>query len=248
FITLAALFSAYVAFRKKDFKFLIIGWLLLLVIVLEIRRARYLVVIFPMLALMAAYGINEIRNVKISRFIVSSTVASALVITLFGYLPFLQNTSAVNLGQAGKYLDSIDTGEAQAIEVITLPQARTIVNPAVSVPVLDLFTQKKLVYQYQKNRISVPGSVEKSPLRFTWEYRNPGFFSEYFLGDTDTTTGTSRKRIPVVIIFGDTRQINSQVIPARITKRIEGYRLAKELTVFDKVFKYQTMIRVYQPV
>ena len=248
FITLAALFSVYMAIKKKDFKFVIIGWLLLLVVVLEIKRARYLIVILPMLTLMAAYGINEIRNVKISRFIVSSTVTSALVIAFFVYLPFLKNTSAVNLSQAGKYLDSINTGETQAIEVITLPQADSIVNPAVSVPVLDLFTQKRLVYQYHKNRIPRPASVEKSSLRFTWEYRNPEFFSEYFFGDADTSPGTLKKRIPMVIIFGDTRQINSQLMPAQITKRIAGYRLTKELTIFDKVFKYQTMIRVYQPV
>ncbi len=244
FITLAALFSTYVAFRKKDLKFLIIGWLLLLVIVLEINRARYLVVIFPMLVLMAAYGINEIRNVKISRFVVSSTVASALVITFFGYLPFLQNTSAINLSQAGKYLDSINTGDGQVIEVITLPQPGSIVNPAVSVPVLDLFTQKTLVYRYDKDLIQRPRSVAKSPLRFTWAYRNPEFFS----ADTNISPGVLKKRTPVVIIFGNTSQVNSQSIPDQITKRIEGYRLAKELTVLDKVFKYQTLIRVYQPV
>ena len=244
FITLAALFSTYVAFRKKDLKFLIIGWLLLLVIVLEINRARYLVVIFPMLVLMAAYGINEIRNVKISRFVVSSTVASALVITFFGYLPFLQNTSAINLSQAGKYLDSINTGDGQVIEVITLPQPGSVVNPAVSVPVLDLFTQKTLVYRYDKNLIPGPRSVEKSPLRFTWAYRNPEFFS----ADTNTSPGVLKKRTPVVIIFGNNSQVNSQSIQDQITERIEGYRLAKELTVLDKVFKYQTLIRVYQPV
>lgn len=248
YITVAALFSTYVAIRKKDLKFLIIGWLLLLVIVLEIKRARYLIVIFPMLVLMAAYGINEIRNVKINRFIVSSTVASALVITFFGYLPFLQKTSAINLSQAGKYLDSIDTGKTQEIEVITLPQANTIVNPAVSVPVLDLFTQKTLVYRDDKGLIPDPRLIEKSPLRFTWAYRNPKFFSQYFFTNGGTSPGILKKRIPVVIIFGDASQANSQGISDQITKRIEGYRLAKELTIIDKVFRYQTLIRVYQPV
>lgn len=239
YITLAALFSIYAAIKKKDFKYAIISWLLLLVVVLEIKRARYLIVVFPMLALMASYGINEIRNVKISKFIVSSAVVSALVIAMFGYLPFLQNTSAVNLKQAGKYLDSINTtntGDAETIEVITLPQVRSIVNPAVTVPVLDLFTQKTLVYRYDEYLIPRPGSVEKSSLRFTWEYNNP----EYYLADA----GASVKRIPVAIIFSDPKQI----VPARIAKRIAGYRLAKELMILDRVFKYQTIIRVYKPI
>ncbi|MFV1997837.1 MAG: ArnT family glycosyltransferase [Acidiferrobacterales bacterium] len=233
YITLAALFSIFAAIKKKDVKYAIIGWLLFLVLVLEIKRARYLIIIFPMLALMAAYGIEKIRNRKIGRFIVSSAVVSALVIAIFGYLPFFKNTSAVNLDQAGKYLDSMD---AETIEVVTLPQTRSIVNPAVSVPILDLYTKKTLVYRYDKKLVPRPESVEKSSLRFTWEYRNP----EYFFPDT----GIQENSIPVAIIFSG----RNQTIPARVAKRIAGHRLAKELVIMDRVFRYQTIIRVYQPV
>ncbi len=233
YITLAALFSLYSAFKRKDYKYAIISWLLLLVVVLEIRRARYLIVVLPMLALMASYGINEIRNVKTRKFIVSSTVISALVIAIFGYLPFSQSTSAVNLKQAGKYLDTMD---AETIEVVVLPGVRSIVNPAVSVPVLDLFTSKNLVYRHDDDLIQRPGSIEKSSLRFTWEYRNP----EYYLANT----GTSNRRIPIAIIFSDP----GQIIPAQIAERIAGYRLVKDLSTLDRVFKHQTIIRVYQPV
>ncbi|GMR18417.1 MAG: hypothetical protein BMS9Abin33_0829 [Gammaproteobacteria bacterium] len=233
YITLAALFSIYAAIKKKDFKYAIISWLLLLVVVLEIKRARYLIVVLPMLALMASYGIKEIRNVKISKFIVSSAVVSALVIAIFGYLPFLKTISAVNLKQAGKYLDTMD---AETIEVVALPQVRSIVNPAVSVPILDLFTQKTLVYRYDDDTIQRPGSVEKSSLRFTWEYKNP----EYFFADT----GKSKRRTPVAIIFSD----RNQIIPARIAERIAGYRLVRDFATLDRVFKYKTIIRVYQPV
>jgi len=232
FVTLAALFSIYVAIKKKDFKYAIISWLLLLVVVLEIGRARYLVVVFPMLALMAAYGISEIRSAKISRFIVSSAVVSSLVIAIFAYLPFFQKTSAVNLSQVGKYLDTM---AAETIEVVTLSPMRSMVNPAVSVPVLDLFTTKRLVYRYDADRVAVPASVEKSSLRFTWEYKNP----EYFLADVSA----SKKRTPVAIIFSD----REQIIPLRIAERIADYRLVKELLVQDRVFRYQTVIRVYQP-
>ncbi|GMR18811.1 MAG: hypothetical protein BMS9Abin33_1254 [Gammaproteobacteria bacterium] len=237
YVTLAALFSIYAAIKKKDFKYAIISWLLLLVVVLEIKRARYLIVVLPMLTLMAAYGINEIRNVKISKFIISSTVISALVIAIFGYLPFLKNTSAVNLKQAGEYLDTMD---AETIEVITLPQVRSIVNPAVSVPILDLHTRKTLVYRYDEDLVQRPGSVEKSSLRFTWEYRNPG----YFHADSHAPAGTSETRLPVAIIFSH----RNQVIPARIAGRIADYRLVKDWSTLDRVFKYQTIIRVYQPI
>ncbi|GMR19414.1 MAG: hypothetical protein BMS9Abin36_0009 [Gammaproteobacteria bacterium] len=241
YITMAALFSIYAAIKKKDLKVAIIGWLLLLVVVLEIKRARYLVVVFPLLALMASYGFREIRNTKISKFIVSSTVVSALVIAMFGYLPFLQSTSAINIKQAGKYLDTMD---AETIEVVVLPPARSIVNPAVSVPILDLFTQKTLAFRYNEALIQKPRSVEKSSLRFTWEYKNP----EYFLADAYTSTGTSTdtptKSIPVAIIFSNRKQI----VPGRIADRIADYSIAKELVISDRVFKYQTILRVYKPV
>jgi len=233
YVTLAALFSVYAAFKKKDIKYAIVSWLLLLVVVLEIKRARYLVVVFPMLALMASYGINEIRNARIRKYIVSSAVVSALVVAVFGYLPFSQNTSAVNLQQAGKYLDTMD---AETIEVVVLPGVRSIVNPAVSVPVLDLFTSKDLVYRYDEDQIQRPGSIEKSSLRFTWEYRNP----EYYLADT----GISKSRTPIAIIFSDP----GQSIPAQIAERIAGYRLVKDFSTLDRAFKHQTIIRVYQPV
>ena len=58
---------------------------------------------------------------------------------LFGYLPFMQKINAVNLKDAGRFLDSI---EESNIEVFTLSLAEPVSNPSVSVPVLDYFTKK----------------------------------------------------------------------------------------------------------
>ncbi len=233
FISLAALFSVYCAIKRKDITYIIIGWLLFLIIVLEINRSRYIVVTLPMLALMAAYGISEIKNIKISRFVASSTVVSALVIAIFAYLPFLQQTSIINIERAGKYLDSIN---ADRIEVVVLPQVRSSINPAVSVPLLDLYTKKTLVYRYDEKQDVTPASIRKSPLRFTWQYKNP----EYFKIDASA----SGKRIPIAIILSS----YDQELPDQIKKKITGYRLAKELGTSDSVFRYTTIVRVYEPV
>jgi hypothetical protein len=233
FISLAALFSVYVSIKKRDVVYAIICWLPLLVIILEINRSRYILVTLPMLALMAAYGVREIKNIRISRFFVSSTVVSALVIAIFGYLPFLQNTSASNIKQAGKYLDSIN---ADRIEVVVLPQIRSSINPAVSVPLLDLYTKKDLVFRYDEKQVVTPVSIRKSPLRFTWQYKNP----EYFKIDASV----SGERIPIAIILCG----YDQVLSDQIMKKITGYRLARELAATDRVFQYRTIIRVYQPV
>ncbi|MEE8387523.1 MAG: glycosyltransferase family 39 protein [Acidiferrobacterales bacterium] len=232
FITIAALYSIYLAIKKRDLYYAIIGWMLFLVMLLEIRRTRYIILVFPMLALMASYGLTQIKNAKLGRYIVSCTVVSTLIIAVFGYLPFLQKTSTTNIKNAGKYLNSI---RAANVEVFVLPQTRSIINPAISVALLDLFTEKKITYHDNSDIKPRPELIEKSPLRFTWEYENPEFF----------TSGSSHadEITAVAIIFSD----GNQTIPGRIARRISGYRLSREFTRLDKVFRYQTLIRVYEP-
>ncbi|MEF9426211.1 MAG: glycosyltransferase family 39 protein, partial [Candidatus Mariimomonas ferrooxydans] len=128
FITVSALFSAFIAFRKKDLRYLIIVWLMfLLVAVFQIRRIRYLLITFPMVALMASYALQEIKTMELRRFIALCIVASSLVLAIFVYRPFLLKMSPVNLKNAGQYLNSL---EIKNIEVFTLPQKRSVVNPA----------------------------------------------------------------------------------------------------------------------
>ena len=232
YVTVAALISVWVAVKKRDFKYPIIAWLLFLVVLLGIKRSRYLIVVLPMLALMASYGLREIRNLRVGKFVVSSAVVSGLAIAIFGFLPFLRGTSAVNLMQAGSYLDTLD---GEVIEVVTLPQPRTMVNPAVAVPILDLYTRKTLVYRYDEGLIPRPKDYAKSSLRFTWELENPGFL----VGKSANSMGGN----PVAIIGSD----RDQSIPAGIARKMSGYRLVKELATMDNVFRYKTTVRVYQP-
>ncbi|KKM84524.1 hypothetical protein LCGC14_1298230, partial [marine sediment metagenome] len=58
FVTIFAIVSAFVAFRRKDIRWLVTAWLVLLVLVMRIERSRYMVPLFPMLAITAAYGLN----------------------------------------------------------------------------------------------------------------------------------------------------------------------------------------------
>ncbi|MEK9145680.1 MAG: hypothetical protein AAB339_08740, partial [Elusimicrobiota bacterium] len=61
FIAAAALVSVYAAFKNRDARYAIVLWLPALVMVLGINRIRYILPVFPLLALMAAYGLREIR-------------------------------------------------------------------------------------------------------------------------------------------------------------------------------------------
>ncbi|MBI5205423.1 MAG: hypothetical protein HZA11_10950, partial [Nitrospirae bacterium] len=230
-ITAAALYSAYAALRKKDLKYLIILWLVLLIVLFQIKRIRYIIMAFPMLSLMASYGLVQIEKKEAVKFISLCIVISSVVVGLFGYLPFMQKISAVNLKDAGRFLDSI---EESNIKIFTLSPADPVSNPSVSVPVLDYFTKKNILYNYENISYQPFEKIEKSSLRFTWEYKNPGYYS----GDK-----YSKENAAVVVISDDT----NDALPESIAKELADYRLSGVFNIFEGVFRYRTSVRIYQP-
>jgi hypothetical protein len=222
----------YAAFRKRDLRYVIICWLMFLIVLFQIRRIRYIVPAFPMLALMASYGIQEIRDRELKRFVVSSAVISSLIVVFFAYLPFLQGMSDGNLKQAGQFLDSL---KGEVVEVFTLYQRESVMNPAVSVPILDLFTQKRILYHDDVHVHPDQEEIEKSPLRFTWEYKTP----KYYTGLTDSP----KERIPVVLIANR----HDETLSVPVIERIKGYRAAKLFQTDEGIFLHKTFVTVYMP-
>jgi hypothetical protein len=210
FITVAALFSIYTAIRKKDFHYMIIFWLVLLVVVLQIKRIRYIIMVFPMLSLMASYGLQEIRNRESRKFLVSCIVITSLVIAVFAYLPFMQKISFVNLKDAGKYLDLLE----------------------VSVPILDLHTKKRIHYKYDAGYQLPAEEIEKSSLRFTWEFKNP----DYYVRNKSTPENTA-----IVVISND----KNRELPEFLKEIINGYQKYSVFNSDEGVFQLKTSVRIY---
>ena len=179
-----------------------------------------------MLALMASYGLREIQRAEIRKYIVLCMVASSLTLSVFGFRPFLQQTSAVNLQQAGQYLDTLDVPE---VEVIALQQRQVVINPAVSVPLLDLHTAKRLIF-HSDALAPAAQEVKTSALRFTWEYTNPMYYA-----------AGGRRAAAVVIIADD----DSQSLPDDIAQRLPGYTLSRQFIAPENVFGYRTIVKVY---
>ena len=229
FIAFAAIASLWLAWRARDGRFAAVAWLPLLMLALEVRRARYLVPVMPMLALMAAYGLQAIRRAALRGHVVRCVVASSLAIVFCGFLPFLQRNSAANLQTAGAYLDSLDN---EAVEVVALPQRGARVNPAIVVPLLDLHTAKRLVADAA--RLPSPPELARLPLRFTWEYRHPPFYGE---------TGRAAQALPVAVVAGE----RGADLPSSLAQRLAQHRLAREFAVSERVFGYQTLVSVYLP-
>jgi hypothetical protein len=231
FITTAALVSLFSALKRWDLRYLIIAWMVLLVVLFQIRRARYIMLMFPMLTLMASYGLQIIKTHEIRRFIVFSAVISSVLIAAFVYLPFLQTISVVNLKHAGKYLNSV---EGSHIEVMTLASDSTIVNTAVAVPILDLFTKKDISYTYAGEGQPSFEKIKESPLRFTWEYRNPG----YYEGNEKAEEGKT-----LVIISN----LDRKALPVSVEKKIKGYNKIMGFDTATGIFRFSPVVSIYQP-
>ena len=232
FVTLAALASIVFAIRKKELMYLIPAFALGLMLVIGVYRARYLIIVFPLLTLVAAFGIRQIKDIMIRRFIARSAVAVSLAVTLVANMNFLQSTSAVNLKDASHYLNTLD---AQHIVVIVMPQPGTAVNPLISVPLLDYYTNKKLLVTDVVSVTDLRNNVSKviSPLRFTWEvdqYPYPVVDEKYLLTQS-----------VIVVISGE----SEQSLPGEVNDALRNYPHKKTFKMNDGVFRFQTIITVY---
>ena len=139
--------------------------------------------------------------------------------------------SAVNLKEAGRLLDTLPERNA---EVFALMPAEPVVNPWVSVPILDLFTQKRIIY----NNVTELSKVERekianSSLRFTLELNVP----TYYYGRRHTGEDT------VFIVVSESAK---DPIPSEIERRMAGYDQVAVFDKYDGIFQYRTSLRVFR--
>jgi hypothetical protein len=229
-ITLAAVYSVYEAWRRKDIRYLGVLWLVALVFFFRIRRIRYIIMVFPMLTLMASYGLQRIRQKEIIRFLSLSVAAMSIAVGVFAYLPFLRQNSSSNLANAGKYLDSLGITEA---EVFTIPSENSFVNPAVAVPILDLFTKKHLIYNYIEKKPYATGELSHTPFRFSWEYKNPRYYT--------VTEKVGEDGSAIVLISDGT----TDEVPEGLKQKLVGLSKKVSFDKTDNIYEYQAVITIY---
>jgi len=220
FVTLAALCSAFVAAKRRDSKYLVALILPALLAAMGVWRIRYLLPAFPMVALMAGYGLSALKDSRLRRYVVSVSVVSSVLLAALAFLPFLSGLNAENMKTAGSYINSLDAD----IVTVATEHMDSEVNPAVAVPLLDIFVKKKIVYAQERHE--PPGSldVERSPLRFTWRYRNPAYY-----GAAETREGEFMA-----------------VISDRRPETPEGYEIARIFDRYDGIFRFRTFVTVYR--
>lgn len=180
-VTIAALASICLAISRRDTNYIAAAWVMaLIIVVLQVKRIRYTLPAFPMLCLMAGYGLSLIRSAEIRRMLILSACAASFCIAALGYMPFLKTDPLANLKSAAEVMDSM---EGDSVRLITEAQD-SIINPAVTVPIIDLYTSKRISYKYDMKPQRSDAEIAVSPLRFTWQYINPYYYQQ---GDADVS-------------------------------------------------------------
>jgi hypothetical protein len=102
------------------------------------------------------------------------------------------------------------------------------------VPVLDIYTRKTLVYEYEPIPPEVLERVKSAPLRFTWELSLPGYYSP--------KSGTKNKNIDALVIISDDLK---RPQPQDIQNKASLYPLQKKFNQSSNIFQHQTFVTVY---
>lgn len=228
-ITAAAIYAFWAAFRKMDFRFLIISFLLLLFVFMQVKRIRYTIPIFPLVALMAAYGLKETLDRKLAKQVVFSVAATSFIIAFAGFLPFLKTLGVRNLQQAGRFVNTLPL---TAVEVVSLAGENAVVNPDTVVPVLDIYTVKNIVYDQKPLGRQTLERAKTSPLRFTWELPLP----EYYLPAAD-----KKEAEALVVILDDP----GRALPPGLENKIAAFPHQKTFHQSSYIFQHQTFVSVY---
>jgi hypothetical protein len=228
-VTFAAMYSTYMAWKRKDQNFAIISWLLVLMLVLNVQRIRYVLPILPMFALMASYGLCELKSSELRKFAASCIVTSSVVVAFLAFLPFLMTVSTVNLMEAGAAIDALP---GEAVEVYTVVPDGTTYGPKVSVPILDFFTNKKIIF----DDLSTPPTREKidrNPLRFTFDYEIPPIYE-----------GEKSHENVIIVISPDA----DEPLPEYLQERLKSYEKRETFdTISVRRYYYRPLVQVYVP-
>lgn len=230
FVTILALCGLYRAIRERDIRFLIAAWFAVLVLVFQIKRIRYIIPLFPLFGLMAAYGLQLIKDKGAKLFISLCIVASSLVIVYSVYLPFLNTTGMVNLKKAGRFLNTLN---CDPVEVYALQQNSSSGSTFSAIPILDYYTDRRIVSPQEWPGHPQGAATQKSSLRFTWETERPELYSP----------ADSAKGCAVVVISSEVLD----KIPEE--SAVRGLRFLRELKRFNQLsefFKYQTIVTIYE--
>jgi 4-amino-4-deoxy-L-arabinose transferase-like glycosyltransferase len=225
----AALAALWRGWRERDLRTLVAAALPLALVALGVRRSRYLLPAFPMVALLAARGLEMLPG-RSRRFASLSAVGFSLVTVFAVQLPFLQWVNTANLRDAGRFLDAHGVRSAA---VAVLPAPGVALNPEVAVPLLDYHTAARVVAVGAPPEPPPPAELRASSFRFSWEGLLPAWYRAEPWPERETA---------LVLVSG----APGAPAPPPLAERIAG-RAPDAVFARDAVFRYRTLVSIWLP-
>jgi hypothetical protein len=226
-LAIAAVAALWQGLRGRDPRVLVAAALPLVLFALGARRSRYLLPAFPMIALLAARGL-EVLPGRARRFAVLAAVGFSLVTVFAVYLPFLKRVNTANLQATGHFLDERNVA---AVEVTAQPAPGVAINPEVAIPLLDYHTAARIIVRGPTLPRPPQEELRVSSFRFTWEQSLPSWYRD----DASTPAGTAQ-----VLIAGDP----AAPLPAELARQVAG-RNPDAVFARDAVFRYRTHVSIW---
>ncbi|MDH5541999.1 MAG: glycosyltransferase family 39 protein [Nitrospinota bacterium] len=227
FLAIFSLIGAYTSYRERDKKFLVVLWIAVIAFLLELKRIRYLLPLFPMLALAASCGVCSLGEREVRRFAGFGIVSVSLAIFYLLYLPFLGSISTANIKDAGEFIDTLKCG---SVGVYILPQKNSKANTEIAIPLLDIFSDKEMV-NIPNMEMRADDEAQASSLRFTWA-PDWGKFARRISPD---------EKLPIAVVSSE-KLIEA---PIEIINNLEEHGT---LALFEKstnAFKFKTYVTIF---
>ena len=223
----AALFALWQGWKARDRRVLVAAALPLVLFALGSQRTRYLMPAFPMIALLAASGLESLPG-RTRRFAALVAVGFSLVTVFATYLPFLSWVNTANLQAAGRFLDERKVAVA---EVTAVAAPAVAINPEVAIPLLDYHTAARIVVHAPSPPSPSAEELRTNSFAFTWKQPLPAW---YRTGDP-SPAGAAQ-----VLITGDP----DADIPAEVALKV-GVRPPDAVFVRDAIFSYRTHVFIW---
>lgn len=229
FIAAGACAGFLMAVRRVDLPLLLVGAALLFFFS-QIQRIRYIIPLLPLLAIMAASGLQLLSSQQTRRFVCWLCAGFSLILLHGATLPFFETTCMRNIQNAGRFLDTLP---AEAVEVVTLPQEASEAPTSPAIAQLDLFTHKKIIApQSWASSLQLPQGYQ--PLLFTWQMKKPLFYAAY-------KEGLGRRHLPLVVISG---AAIDDAVAADFREDFQPAQI-RRFTAHSGVFRYKTFVTVF---
>jgi hypothetical protein len=116
------------------------------------------------------------------------------------------------------------------VEVRVLPQRHSIGNTETAIPLLDLFTHKRIVYRQEQPPRPDERKLLTASLRFTWELKRPSWYVEQVDGS----------RLPLVVISSGDEPFPTNAPVKRFAADTGTFRYRITVTVVERNALAQT--------